>query len=74
MTREEQFKPMRETHKKMLRETHEKMLLTKRETAKELSVSEAGIDRLRAAGDLESKKVLGQIMFQIDEIARYLSE
>ncbi len=35
MTREEQFKTMRDTH--------EKMLLTKRETAKELSVSEAGM-------------------------------
>ena len=66
MTREEQFKTMRETH--------EKMLLTKRETAKELSISEATLDRLRTAGELNSKKVLGQIMFSIDEIARYLSE
>jgi hypothetical protein len=66
MTREEQFKTMRETH--------EKMLLTKRETAKELSVSEATVDRLRVAGELQSKKVLGQIMFKLDEIARFLSE
>lgn len=66
MTREEQFKTMRETH--------EKMLLTKRETAKELSVSEATVDRLRTAGELKSKKVLGQIMFTLDELSRYLSE
>ena len=66
MTREEQFKTMRETH--------EKMLLSKRETAKELSISEATVDRLRAAGELQSKKVLGQIMFSLDELARFLSE
>jgi len=66
MTREEQFKTMRETH--------EKMLLTKRETAKELSISEATVDRLRASGELQSKKVLGQIMFSLDELARFLSE
>ena len=66
MTREEQFMTMRETHKKML--------LTKSETAKELSISQATVDRLRASGELNSKKVLGQIMFSLDEIARFLSE
>ena len=59
---------------KVLRETHQKMLLTKRETAKELSTSEASIDRLRASGELQSKKILGKIMFSLDEIVRYLSE
>jgi len=59
---------------KMLREAYHKMLLNKSETAKELSVSEASIDRLRTAGKLKSKKVLGQIMFTIDEIAHFLSE
>ena len=58
----------------MLRDNHEKMLLTKKETAKELSISEASIDRLRKNGQLESKKVLGQIMFSIDEIARFLAD
>ncbi len=66
MTREESFKVMRETH--------EKMLLSKKETAKELSVGEASVDRLRAAGELKSKKVLGQVMFSLDEIARFLTE
>ncbi len=59
---------------KMLRDAYNKMLLTKRETAKELSISEATLDRLRIAGELNSKKVLGQIMFSVHEIARYLSE
>ena len=58
----------------MLRDNYQKMLLTKKETAKELSISEATLDRLRKEGQLESKKVLGQIMFSIDEIARFLSE
>jgi len=66
MTREEYFNQMRNTY--------EKMLLTKKEVAKEFSVSESTVDRLRASGELKSKKVLGQIMFKLDVIARYLSE
>lgn len=58
----------------MIREKHNKMLLSKKETAKELNVSEATIDRLRQMGQLSSKKILGQIMFSIDEIARFLYE
>jgi len=58
----------------MLRDNYNKMLLTKKETANELNVSEATIDRLRQAGQLNSKKVLGQIMFSLDEIARFLYE
>ena len=50
------------------------MLLSKKETAKELNISEATIDQLRKNGELSSKKILGQIMFSIDEIARFLYE
>lgn len=56
----------------MLRENHNKMLLSKKETAKELNISEATIDRLRKTGQLSSKKISGKIMFSIDEIARFL--
>ena len=56
----------------MLRESYNRMLLTKKETANELNVSEATIDRMRQNGLLNSKKVLGQIMFSLDEIARFL--
>ena len=59
---------------KMLRENYKKILLTKSEVAHELSVSEATIDRLRKDGLIESKKVLGGIMFSIDEVARFISE
>ena len=58
----------------MLRENHKRMLLTKKETANELNISEATIDRMRQNGLLNSKKVLGQIMFSLDEIARFLYE
>ncbi len=58
----------------MLRDNYNKMLLTKKETASELNVSEATIDRLRQNGQLISKKVLGQVMFSLDEIARFLYE
>ena len=58
----------------ILRDNHNKMLLTKKETASELNISEATIDRLRQRGQLSSKKVLGQIMFSLDEIARFLYE
>ena len=58
----------------MFRENYHKMLLTKKETAQELSVSEATLDRLRKNGEIDSKKVLGQIMFSIDEISRFLTK
>ena len=57
----------------MLRDNYKKMLLTKKEVAAELSTSQATIDRLRKNGELTSKKVLGQVMFSIDEIARFLN-
>jgi hypothetical protein len=58
----------------ILRENYQKLLLTKRETAKELSISEATIDRLRQSGKISSKKILGSVMFSIDEIARFVEE
>ncbi len=58
----------------MLRENHQSMLLSKKQTALEIGVSEATLDRLRKDGQITSKKVLGQIMFSIDEIARFISE
>ncbi len=58
----------------MLRENHKKMLLNKRITAKELGISEATLDRLRKDGQISTKRVLGQVMFSIDEIARFLAD
>ncbi len=58
----------------MLRRTYNRMLITKKEIAQELNVSEMTIDRLRQKGQLKSKKVMGQIMFSLDEVARFLYE
>ncbi len=58
----------------ILRQNHDKMLLSKKATAHELSISEATLDRLRQNGKITSKKVLGQIMFSIDEIGRFLAD
>lgn len=58
--------------REMLRENHKKMLLSKKETANELNISEATIDRLRQQGQISSRKVLGQVMFSLDEVARFI--
>lgn len=58
----------------ILRSKYNKMLLTKKETAKELNISTMTIDRLRQSGQIKSKKVLGSIMFSLDEIARFVYE
>jgi excisionase family DNA binding protein len=47
-------------------------LLKKSEVASELGVSVQTVDRLRKSYDLQSKKVGGQIRFDIQELARYM--
>jgi len=49
-----------------------KSLLTKKETARELNISEATLDRLRKTGEIRSKKVGGGIFFTIHELASFL--
>lgn len=56
----------------LLRSTYNSLVLNKAQTAKELHVSQATIDRMRRAGEIESLKIGGSIMFRIDEIARVL--
>ena len=58
----------------MLRDTHDKMFLTKKEARKELNISEGTLDRLRKNGTISSKKILGQIMFDIGELARFMAD
>ena len=57
----------------MLRAEHKKMLLNKEATAMELNMSVTTLDRIRKNGSIRSKKVSGQIMFSIGEIAKYLA-
>lgn len=55
-----------------LQHRHKKSLLTKKETAKELNVSEATLDRLRKSGVIKSKRVGGGVFFTINEIVTFI--
>jgi len=57
-----------------LQQRYNKSLLNKKETAKELNISEATLDRLRRANAINSKKVLGGIYFSLEEISRFVNE
>lgn len=57
----------------LLRSTYNSLVLSKAQTAKELHVSQATIDRMRKVGDIDSVKIGGSIMFRIDEIARVIA-
>ncbi len=58
----------------ILRTNCKRMLLTKKETANELNISSATIDRLRKNGELNSRKIGGGVYFTIEEIARFVYE
>ncbi len=53
---------------------HGRFVLNKKETAKELHISTASIDRMRKNGQLKSKKINGQIFFTLEEVSRFLAE
>lgn len=55
-----------------LQQKFKKSLLNKQETARELNISQATLDRLRKTGAIKSKKVGGGIFFTINEIALFL--
>lgn len=58
----------------ILRTNYKRMLLTKKETAHELNISSATVDRLRKNGELNSRKIGGGIYFTLEEIARFVYE
>jgi len=57
----------------LLRSTHNSLVLNKAQTAKELHVSQATIDRMRKVGEIESIKIGGTVMFSLEEIARVIA-
>ena len=63
-----------ESYTNLLMEKYNRILLSKIETANELHISGQTLDRLRRNGGIKAKKVLGQIHFSINEIARYIAE
>lgn len=58
------------TYAESLRKQYGTALLSKTQTAKELSVSRATLDRMRTDGLLKSQKVGQQIRFHVTEVAR----
>ena len=57
-----------------LYQKYKKSLLSKKETAEELSISTATLDRLRKQGLIRSKKVSGGIYFTLNELATFIGE
>ena len=57
-----------------LQQRYKKSLLSKKETAEELSISTATLDRLRKKGLIRSKRVGGGIYFTLKEIAIFIGE
>jgi hypothetical protein len=57
-----------------LQQKYKKSLLSKKETAEELSISTATLDRLRKQGLIRSKKVGGGIFFTLKELATFIGE
>jgi len=55
-----------------LQSRFKKSLLNKKETARELNISQTTLDRLRNSGEIKSKKVGGGIFFTINELATFL--
>lgn len=60
------------TTKEILQTKYNKSLLTKKETAQELNISQASLDRLRKMGSISSKRVGGMILFTINEISNFI--
>jgi len=57
-----------------LQQRYKKSLLSKKETAKELNISPATLDRLRKSNVISSKRVGGGIYFTLKEISIFLDE
>ena len=58
--------------REQIQQRHPKSILTKKETAIEMGISEATLDRLRRSGDIISKKIGGGVFFKISEIASFI--
>ncbi len=56
----------------LLYSKHGKLYLDKEETAHELGVARATIDRMRQTGEIKSSKIKGSIKFALTEIAKFI--
>jgi len=59
----------------MLLAKYDTSFLDKIQTAKELGrISSTSLDRLRQTGVISSRKILGQIRFSVNEVARFIAD
>jgi len=64
-----------EKHAEYLLKKYNTMLLDKVQTAQEIgAISSTSLDRLRQMGAIRSRKVLGQIRFSVNEVARFIAD
>lgn len=64
-----------EKHAEYLLKKYNTMLLDKEQTAQEIgAISSTSLDRLRQMGAIRSRKVLGQIRFSVNEVARFIAD
>ena len=64
-----------EKHAEYLLKKYNTMLLDKEQTAQEIgAISSTSLDRLRQMGAIRSRKVLGQIRFSVNEVARFITD
>ncbi len=65
----------KEKHAEYLLKKYNTMLLDKEQTAQEIgAISSTSLDRLRQMGAIRSRKVLGQIRFSVNEVARFIAD
>ena len=58
---------------KILQDKYNTMLLDKEQTAQEIgAISQGTLDRIRQTGAIRSRKVLGQIRFSVNEVAKFI--
>ena len=56
----------------MLYKKHGRLYLSKEETANELGLARATIDRMRQTGEIKGSKIRGSIKFALTEIAKFI--
>ena len=58
----------------MLYKKHDKLYLNKEDTAQELGIGRATLDRMRIDGEIKSSSIKGSIKFSLSEIAKFINE
>jgi excisionase family DNA binding protein len=57
----------------ILHKKYNTSLLSKTQTAQELNISRATLDRMRQNGEIRSTRIMGQVRFRIQDVVELLS-